>query len=182
MPRLIDLGLNWPLQYATESTLFDPSLYPEIPSRLARLDGYLGKTSAALVVCARKPEDWASQPDPWRALQELLARVEAEFSGRLLIGPDDLARWKDDPWGLTWAVLGVELTDGLIRSPEDLDRIPSLVKRGVRGLRIRTSDEEGADLGLLETLSDTAGRGVTLALDLPAENPRRLRLPPLLAG
>ncbi len=68
MSRLIDLSLNWPLQYATESTLFDPADYSEIPARLPRLDGYLGATSAVVVVCDRKPEDWARQADPWRAL------------------------------------------------------------------------------------------------------------------
>ena len=53
----------------------------------------LSATSAAVPSCYRRAADWARQADPWAALGALIARVEAEFSGRLLIGPDDHARW-----------------------------------------------------------------------------------------
>lgn len=132
MPRLIDLHVDWPLQYAAESTTFEPSLYADVPSRLSQADGYLGATWAAFVALFRREEDWARRADPWRALGDLLARVEAEFSGRLLLGPDDLARRRDDPEGLTWALVGVEGFDALVRSAADLDRLPDLFGRGVR--------------------------------------------------
>src|SRR4051794_12085889 len=119
-PRLIDLHTDWLLQYATETTLFDATAYPGAADRLGQAEGYLGATSAAVVSCFRKQEDWATQPDPWRALADLIARIEAEFAGRILMGPDDFARWRAEPDGLTWAVIGIEGFDFLIRSEENL--------------------------------------------------------------
>ncbi len=49
--RLIDLHCDWLLQYAAESTIFDPALYLDIPGRLDRVEGYLGAVSAAVLVC-----------------------------------------------------------------------------------------------------------------------------------
>ena len=88
--RLIDLHCNWLWQYATETTLFDPAVYPEVAGRLKQLDGYLLGTAATVLSCSRKPEDWAREADPWHSLGELITRYEAEFTGRLLIGPDDV--------------------------------------------------------------------------------------------
>jgi membrane dipeptidase len=130
--RLIDLHTDWLLQYAPETTLFDPELYPNVSGRLGQAEGYLGATWAAVVSCYRKAEDWARQADPWAALGELIARIEAEFCGRLLIGPEDERRWRDDPEGLCWAVIGVEGFDALVRTPDDLGRLPRLFGRGVR--------------------------------------------------
>ena len=115
-----------------ETTVFDPALYADVTGRLGQAEGYLQDTSAAVVSCYRRAEDWARRADPWAALGELIARIEAEFPGRLLIGPDDFARWLDDPDGLCWAVIGVEGFDALVRSPADLDRLPGLFERGVR--------------------------------------------------
>jgi hypothetical protein len=51
--RLVDLHCDWLRQYATETTLYDRSLYPEVPDRVGRLDGYLLGTSLAVLVCAQ---------------------------------------------------------------------------------------------------------------------------------
>ncbi|MBX6316437.1 MAG: membrane dipeptidase [Isosphaeraceae bacterium] len=132
-PRLIDLHVDWLLQYAHETTLFDPALYPGVPGRLGQVEGYLGATRAAVLACSRSAEDWARQADPWAALGSLIARVEAEFAGRLLIGPVDVARWRAEPEdALTWGLIGIEGFDPLIRAPGDLDHLPVLFERGVR--------------------------------------------------
>ena len=131
-PRLIDLHTDWLLQYATETTLYDPDQYRRVEGRLGQAEGYLQATGAAVLSCYRDADDWAKQPDPWAALASLIARIEAEFAGRLLIGPGDWSRFEDDPEGLCWAMIGVEGFDALIRSPADLDRLPGLFERGVR--------------------------------------------------
>jgi len=131
-PRLIDLHVDWLLQYATETTLYDPGRYRRVAGRLGQAEGYLQATAAAILSCYRDAEDWATQPDPWAALGSLMARIEAEFAGRLLIGPEDWSRWGDDPAGLCWALIGVEGFDALVRTPADLDRLPALFERGVR--------------------------------------------------
>jgi membrane dipeptidase len=131
-PRLIDLHTDWILQYAPETTVFDPALYPTVPDRLPQSEGYLHGTWIAVLSCYRNADDWASQSDPWSALGALLTRIEAEFPGRLLIGPADLARCLDDPEGLCWGMIGVEGFDALVRGPGDLDRLPGLFARGVR--------------------------------------------------
>src|SRR4051794_29416527 len=102
--RLIDLHTDWLLQYAPETTVFDPALYPRIPQRLPQAEGYLSGTSAAVLSCYRNADDWSRQPEPWQALGSLIARAEAEFSGRLLCGPADVARWDDDLDGLCWGM------------------------------------------------------------------------------
>jgi membrane dipeptidase len=130
--RLIDLHVDWLLQYAGETVVFDPALYPGIETRWGQAEGYLQSTRAAIVSCYRKESDWATQADPWSALGQLVTRIEAEFPGRILIGPEDFDRWLDDPDGLTWAMIGVEGFDALIRSEADLARLPRLFERGVR--------------------------------------------------
>jgi membrane dipeptidase len=131
--RLINLHCNWIWQYAPETTLFDPSLFPEIPQRLPQLDGYLTGTAAAVLACARPGADWERQPDPWPALNDLLVRYEAEFAGRLLMGPADVAHSRAEPVdGLCWGTLAVSGFDWLVRGPADLDRLPALFERGVR--------------------------------------------------
>lgn len=188
-PRLIDLHVDWLLQYATEITLFDPDLYAGTTSRLGQVEGYLGATSVAILSCYRRAEDWARHDDPWRALGELLTRYEAEFPGRLLIGPDDLERWRRDQAGLTWGVLGVEGFDALIRTTADLDRLPALFARGVRlfqpayteGSLLAGSAMPGDDRGLtdlgaafLATLAEVAANagGPRAIVDLAHLNPR----------
>jgi membrane dipeptidase len=184
--RLIDLHTDWLLQYAPETTVFDPALYPRVAARLGQAEGYLQGTWAAILSCYRSADDWASRPDPWAALGDLLARIEAEFPGRLLIGPADLARWLDDPEGLCWGLIGIEGFDALVRVAGDLDRLPRLFERGVRLFQpvygpanvLAGSSAVGDDRGLtdlgrafLDALADLAGDGPRPLLDLAHLNP-----------
>jgi membrane dipeptidase len=189
MPRLIDLHTDWLLQYAPETTVFDPALYPRVPQRLGQAEGYLQTTWAAVLACYRSEEDWASQRDPWAALGALITRIEAEFAGRLLIGPEDYTRWLDDRDGLAWGVIGVEGFDSLVRSPGDLQQLPRLFERGVRLFQpvyAATSmlagsavigDERGLSalgMAFLDTLAalGDATRGRRPIVDLAHLNPR----------
>ena len=130
--RLIDLHVDWLLQYVPETVVFEPTLYPGAKDWIGQIDGYLQATRAAVLSCFRSSEDWEKQADPWAALIELITRIEAEFPGRLLIGPDDFDRWQDDREGLAWGLIGIEGFDALIRSADDLARLPRLFERGVR--------------------------------------------------
>lgn len=168
LPRLVDLAVDWLLQYAGEATTFDPAPYAEIRPRLGQVDGYLQATAAAVVLCRRRPDDRAGLPDRWHALGELVARVEAEFSGRLLIAPADVDRWRDDPDGLTWAALAVGGLDTLILGPDDLDRLATLFDRGVRFFRLSDAGAGLTDLGrgALTALAALGGQGPTPVVDL----------------
>lgn len=164
--RLIDLRCDWALQYAAESTQYDPADYPEVPARVPRLDGYLTGVSAAVLTCRRSPADWARRADPWRDLGEMIARYEAEFPGRLIARPDDVARWRAEPrGGLAWGVLAADGLDALVKSPADLDRIPGLFARGVRVFGAVAGD---LALPFLDRLlgSPPEGEGPRPALDL----------------
>jgi membrane dipeptidase len=150
--RLIDLHCNWALQYAGETSQYDPQLYADIAERIVQVDGYLMGTEASVLTCGRRPADWAAQGDPWRVLTEMIARYEAEFPGRLLHGPEDVVRWRAEPSdGLCWAVLGVEGFDALVREAGDLDRLAGLFSRGVRVFQLV---ETGASM-----LGGAAGSG-----------------------
>lgn len=186
--RLIDLHVDWLLQYAGETTVFDPTCYPRVPERLGQIRGYLQDTSAAVLACYRHADDWARhRANPWAALDELITRTEAEFPGRLLQGPGDLARWNAEPEGLCWGILGVEGFDALIRAPDDLRRLPRLFERGVRvyqpvytsdnalGGSAAGDDDRGlTDLGLafLQALHDLSRPGARPLFDLAHLNPR----------
>jgi membrane dipeptidase len=157
--RLIDIHCNWLRQYATETTMLDPSAYMEIPGRLEQLGGYMTDTSAAILSCDRMAADWECQPRAWQSLGDLVTRYEAEFAGRLLIGPEDFGRWcSEPPDGLTWGMLGVSGLDYLVRDQADLMRLPDLFERGVRVIQIvetansllAGSAEPGDDRGLEE--------------------------------
>ena len=176
--RLIDLHTDWLLQYAPETTVFDPALYPSIPQRLGQAEGYLQTTWAAVLSCYQSANEWERQGEPWRALADLITRYEAEFCGRLLIGRGDLDRWLLDRDGLAWGMIGVEGFDALVRSNDDLQHLPRLFERGVRLFQpvysatsvLAGSSAEGDDRGLsalgvsfLETLA---------ALAEPAGGPR----------
>jgi membrane dipeptidase len=177
--RLIDLHCDWLLQYATESTLFEPSDYSNIPGRLTRLSGYMTATSTAIVSCSRSAADWLRQTDPWSSLANLLARYESEFAGRLLIGSADFARWlAEPPDGLTWGMLGVSGLDHLVREPADAERLASLFERGVRvfqlvesaASRLAGSAETGDDRGLTDLGRTCLARIATLATNGDAQN------------
>jgi membrane dipeptidase len=150
--RLIDLHCNWALQYACESSQYEAEHYTDIPSRVGQVDGYLMGTAAAVLMCGRHPADWAAHVGPWRTLGDMIARYEAEFSGRLLLGPEDVERWRAEPAdGLCWGVLGIEGFDSLIREPGDLDHLPGLFERGVRVFQLvqsgSTAPREAATAG-----------------------------------
>ena len=164
--RLIDLRCDWALQYAAETCQYDPAEYAEIPGRLARLDGYLMGTALAVLGARRTPAEWSRQADPRRTLLEMLARHEAEFSGRLLARPDDAARLREEPDGsLAWGVLAVDGLGRFVASPDDLDFLDVLFRRGVRVFR---PFEPGRD-GLGDLDRAILGRLLDLA---PAEGPR----------
>ncbi len=95
--RLIDLHVDWLLQYAGESTIFDPAEFPDLADWIGQADGYLGATSAAILACYRNDADWARRADPWAGLEQLVTRIEAEFPGRVLRDPDDLASMERRP-------------------------------------------------------------------------------------
>ena len=185
--RLIDLHVDWLLQYAGESTVFDPADFPDIAQWVGQAEGYLGATSAAIVACYRTDADWARRADPWTGLEELVTRIEAEFPGRVLRDPEDILRWNDDPEGLTWAVIGVEGFDRLVREESDLARLPDLLRRGVRLLQptytasslLAGSSSPGDDRGLLdlgrrflETLAELSDQAARPVVDLAHLNPR----------
>ena len=156
--RLIDLHCDWLLQYASEITTFDRALYQGAEKRLGQAEGYLNGTRAAVFSCFRRDAEWKTLAKPWSALDALIARIEAEFSGRLLIGPEDHSRWADDPDGLCWGIIGVEGFDHLVVGPEDLQHLGRLFDRGVRlfqpiygrSSQLGGSSEQGDDRGLTD--------------------------------
>jgi membrane dipeptidase len=169
---MVDLHCDWLVQYAPETTQYEASLYPEVPGRVGRLDGYLLGTSLAVLACARKEEDWSKQSDAWGALGLMVARYEAEFAGRLLRDSADISRWRSSPAeGLCWGVLGVAGFDSLVRDAGDLDRLPALFERGVRifqpvaisGGTLGGSSTVGDDRGLTELGRSFLARIVELA-------------------
>jgi membrane dipeptidase len=189
--RLIDLHVDWLLQYAPETTVFNPDLYSGVAGRTGQLSGYLQSTRAAILSCYRRAEEWATLADPWAALGDLIARIEAEFPGRLLIGPDDFDRWQDDRDGLAWGVIGVEGFDALVRSADDLPKLPKLFDRGVRlfqpiyGLNnfLGGSSAQGDDRGLTDlgsaflgvlANSSAGASGPRPMLDVAHTNPRTM--------
>jgi membrane dipeptidase len=191
--RLVDLQCDWLRQYATETTVYEGGLYPEVPGRVGRLDGYMLGTSLAVLVCARKADDWSRQPDAWRSLGLMIARYEAEFAGRIIRDAGDVARWRSSPRdGLCWGVIGVAGFDFLVRKADDLDRLPALFERGVRVFQpVATSEgilggstDPGDDRGLTELgraflarLAELAGgddAGPRPVLDLAGMNARSM--------
>ncbi len=189
--RLVDLHTDWLLQYALETTLYDPSLYQRVRSRFNQVEGYLQATSAAVLSCFRGADDWAAQTDPWAALDTLITRVEAEFAGRILCSQNDLQRNRDDADGLCQAVIGIEGFDFLIRDAADLERLRALFDRGVRlfqptytaSSKLAGSSQPGDDRGLadlgrdfleaLAVLGPAPGKtGPRALVDLAHLNPR----------
>jgi membrane dipeptidase len=154
--RLIDLHCNWALQYAGEISQHGDVAYQELHERLDQVEGYLTATSIAVLTCGRRAGCWARRPDAWKTLGEMIARYEAEFSGRLLIGADDVARWDaEPPDGIAWGILGIEGFDELVHQPDDLDRLPALFRRGVRVFQL--VETEASALGGAAVPGDDRG-------------------------
>ncbi|GIW89122.1 MAG: hypothetical protein KatS3mg108_3446 [Isosphaeraceae bacterium] len=149
-PRLIDLRIDWLAQYRGE---WVGSEAPLPPDRLARLDGYLSETQAAFLIDSRA-SGVALTVDDW------LARIHAEFPGRILADPDDLRRWRAEPQSLCWAVLVLGPGFAADASLFSAARLDDLIGRGVRVFPVR-------DLSTLDCLDQAAVRANrTLAIDL----------------
>ncbi len=154
--RLIDLHCNWALQYSGETCHYDSAAYADVRTRLDQVEGYLTGTGIVVLTCGRRAGDWARQPDAWQTLGDMIARYEAEFPGRLLIGPDDVTRWTaEPPDSIAWGILGVEGFDALVRQPADLDRLPGLFGRGVRVFQL--VETEASVLGGAAVAGDDRG-------------------------
>lgn len=131
--RLVDLHCDWLRQYAAELTWYDSAPSAGTAALVRRLEGYLLGTSISVLACDGQSIARAKQADPWHVLSLMLARYEAEFSGRLLCDPADVERFQaSPPDGLCWGVLAVAGFDDLVRAEADLDRLPDLFRRGVR--------------------------------------------------
>ncbi len=128
--KLVDLHCPWFWQYAGETTILDASRKMPRPQQ-ARMEGYLQAVLQAVLVCARP--DWETRPDPFAELANLITRYESEFSGRLLIGPDDLARRASAPRDrLCYGVIAVGGLGAIIRETGDLPALARLFDRGAR--------------------------------------------------
>lgn len=179
--RLIDLRCHWYRQYFPELTGFNDAADADVSGRLGELEGYLSETSASVLHCSRSPEAWASVSEPWGMLSDLIARYQAEFSGRILMVPDDAARWRAEPEGhLCWGLIGVAGFDFLIRIADDLERLPTAFARGVRLFQpvasrhslLGGSSEPGDDRGLSDLGKEFLER-VGRLCDVPAPSSPR---------
>jgi membrane dipeptidase len=176
---LVDLAVEWLLQYSGESTVIDSGSYPGVGDRLGQVEGYLSASALAVVWFGPAPGD---RPDPWGEAGELLARIEAEFPGRLLTGPEDVDRFDQEPeGGLTWAVAGLRGVSAMLQSQPDSGRLARLVDRGVRAFRLAGLVDHppapGEDLPLaiedrraIETIASAARS--PMMLDLAGLGPR----------
>jgi microsomal dipeptidase-like Zn-dependent dipeptidase len=143
--RIIDLHARWPQQYAADLAGPESELARRIGPRLSQLAGYLSGTAAAFLVCGPGVGNWPAGAGCWRRLGETLRLVEAEFSGRLLLGPGDVQRWRAEPKPpLCWGMLAVEGLGQVLGGEADLDRIHRLFQRGVRAFALAGWETDGA--------------------------------------
>lgn len=170
--RLVDLGIDWLRQYAGESTLYEAKVAPWPADRLAEVDGYLSSTVVALVWINPDPD--SAGPTAWASVMDRFARVEAEFAGRLLVGPADLERLDAEaPGSLTWAVVGLRNMAGLLESSDAADRFRILHRRGLRAIRpaadslerLGAAIDEPGGPGLLIDLTGQSDRAASEFLD-----------------
>lgn len=134
--RLVDLGLAWTEQYAPEIELYHPSVVEEVQPALARLDGYLSATDLAFVLLTADPGRMGVKAGPVEAfVGHQLARVEAEFSGRLILNQESLRLLARQPRDhLTWALVGLSSAGDLLTRAED--HLPALRRWMDRGVRL----------------------------------------------
>jgi hypothetical protein len=140
-PRLVDLGITWLDQYRRDLGLDGPE------PAMDRLEGYLGATRLAFL---------RVRGDGPRPLDDQLTRLEAEFCGRLILGPEDWQRFEAEPAdrALTWGVMVVE-------GACEAGSLESLFERGVRVWR----ESDGSVLQRLETIAASSA-GPRPAMDL----------------
>ncbi len=155
--RLVDLHCDWLRQYAAEVTDVEGPPDPDLS----------GASAGSTATCsAPRWRSWPARPRPRTGTTTIpgarsasLARYESEFTGRLIRDAADTARWRSSPTdGLCWGVLGVGGFDSLVRTADDLDRLPGLFGRGVRvfqpiraaGGVLGGANEPGDDRGLTE--------------------------------
>ncbi len=135
--RLIDLHCDWARQYAAEVCRPGATDLAAVRSRLGQVEGYLSGTALAVLCCGQDARAGADPQASWLALGEQITRYEAEFPGRLLLGSQDVERWKAEPAeGLCWGMLKIGGLDDLVRTTGDLDRLPGLFHRGVRFFQV----------------------------------------------
>ena len=173
--RLIDLAVEWPLQYAGEATTIDLADYPTVRDRLGQVDGYLSATLAAVLWFGPAP---GARSDPWAEVARLMTAIESEFPGRILADPADLALFQAEPADtLTWVVPGLRGGSKLLQAADSRDRLAMLLDRGVRAVRLAglvdqppspAEDRELTELerSALATLLTAASSGRSLLLDL----------------
>ncbi|WP_169976997.1 amidohydrolase family protein [Tautonia rosea] len=182
-PRLIDLAVEWPLQYAEESTAIDAADYPGIAKRIGQVDGYLSTTLAAIIWIGPAPGD---RPDPWGEISRLFAGVEAEFSGRILADAADLDRFAaeaDDT--LTWAVVGLRGCASFLQSENARDRLAALIDRGLRAVRLAGLVNRPADPTHDRGLTDLERSAISTLVSASSGRPLLLDLaglPPTAAS
>lgn len=171
--RLVDLHVAWLRQYAGETELFEPSVAERVRPGIGQVEGYLGGTGAAIVWISLDEVNRTRFPNARNALAEQIARIEAEFSGRLLANRDDHARWRMDDGGLCWAVPGIQGLSALPDEGVGLAGLEPFVERGVRAFgwaanpRDSVEDAHPRLIRLCEWLADQgAVHGMRPLLDL----------------
>lgn len=173
--RLVDLGLAWTEQYAPEIDLYHGSVADEVRPSLARLDGYLSATDLAFVLLTADPRRMGPNTGPVDAfVGAQMARVQAEFSGRLILDQESLRLLAREPRDhLTWAVLGLSGAGDLLTGAEDHQRsFRRWIDHGLRVIGIDRpcpNEAVGETAWVTEALNRLAGcRGSapSLAVDL----------------
>jgi hypothetical protein len=164
----MDLGIAWLEQYAAEFELFAPSVSAAAKDQLGRLDGYLSSTDLAFAFLTADATKAPGEVEPF--VREQLARLQAEFPGRLVRAAADLATMAREPRGhLTWAVLGLDSAGPWLDGDEQrLETLALWIDRGVRLIGLVGATEITKALDRLESLASGNRR---IAADLGHLNP-----------
>lgn len=175
-PRPIDLCIRWTAQYRGETLPVTPALDSE---HTERFEGYLTSTRAAFVF----NDSAALQPGKSSALtlDNWLARVSAEFCGRILAVASDLARFRNEPDGLCWAVIALDRTFALDTRQHTPERLAELIMRGVRLFPLLCQEEDPPEavqraLALIQTAAADTRRPIAVNLTALAPSVRAAAL------
>jgi hypothetical protein len=159
----MDLGIAWLEQYAAELELFAPPVSSAAMDQLGRLDGYLSSTDLAFIFLTADPSKAPGEVEPF--VREQLARLQAEFPGRLVRAAADLATMAREPRGhLTWAILGLEHAGAWLDGIEQ--RLETLALWIDRGVRLIGLDGATAITQALDRLESLASGNRRIAADL----------------